>query len=156
MRAGTFHIFAVDGLRIGLLAGIGIGLLRALRMPRAVCGLLVVPVIWFYAGLTGWPASAVRAAVMMSIVIGGWAAEPARRLDQFPFRRRAGHPGVGPATTFSGGISTLVSHCLVHWLAGAADAAVALRPVFSAGQTCARRGAAGLAGVAGGLAAARD
>jgi len=74
MRAGTFHIFAVDGLRIGLLAGIGIGLLRGLRMPRAGCGLLVVPVIWFYAGLTGWPASAVRAAVMMSIVIGGWAA----------------------------------------------------------------------------------
>ena len=74
LRAGTFHIFAVDGLRIGLLAAIGIGLLRALQMPRAVCGLLVVPVIWFYAGLTGWPASAVRAAVMMSIVIGGWAA----------------------------------------------------------------------------------
>ena len=74
LRAGTFHIFAVDGLRIGLLAGIGIGLLRALRMPRAVCGLLVIPVIWFYAGLTGWPASAVRAAIMMSIVIGGWAA----------------------------------------------------------------------------------
>ena len=74
MRAGTFHIFAVDSLRIGLLAGIGIGLLRALRLPRALCGLLVVPVIWFYAGLTGWPASAVRAAVMMSIVIGGWAA----------------------------------------------------------------------------------
>ena len=74
LRAGTFHIFAVDGLRIGLLAGIGIGLLRALRMQRAVCGLLVIPVIWFYAGLTGWPASAVRAAIMMSIVIGGWAA----------------------------------------------------------------------------------
>ena len=75
MRAGTFHIFAVDGLRIGLLAAIGIGLLRALQIPRAVCGLLVVPVIWFYAGLTGWPASAVRAAIMMSIVIGGWAAK---------------------------------------------------------------------------------
>jgi competence protein ComEC len=74
MRAGTFHVFAVDGLRIGLLAGIGIGLLRALRMPRAVCGLVVTPVIWFYAGLTGWPASAVRAAIMMSVVIGGWAA----------------------------------------------------------------------------------
>jgi ComEC/Rec2-related protein len=75
MRAGTFHIFAVDGLRIGLLAAIGIGLLRALQMPRALCGLLVIPVIWFYAGLTGWPASAVRAAIMMSIVIGGWAVK---------------------------------------------------------------------------------
>jgi competence protein ComEC len=74
MRAGTFHIFAVDGLRVGLLAAIGVGLLRALQIPRAGCGLLVIPVIWFYAGLTGWPASAVRAAIMMSIVIGGWAA----------------------------------------------------------------------------------
>jgi len=74
MRAGTFHIFAVDGLRIGLLAGIGVGLLRFLRLPRALCGLLVIPVIWFYAGLTGWPASAVRATIMMSIIIAGWAS----------------------------------------------------------------------------------
>jgi competence protein ComEC len=74
MRAGTYHIFAVDGLRIGLLAAIGIGLLRALQLPRALCGLLVIPVIWFYAGLTGWPASAVRASIMMTIVILGWAS----------------------------------------------------------------------------------
>ena len=74
MRAGTYHIFAVDGLRIGLLSAIGIGLLRVLRFPRAICGLLVIPLIWFYAGLTGWPASAVRAAIMMTIVIGGWAS----------------------------------------------------------------------------------
>ena len=73
MRAGTFHIFAVDGLRIGLLAAIGVALLRAVRLPRAWCGLLVIPVIWSYAGLTGWPASAVRAAIMMTIVIFGWA-----------------------------------------------------------------------------------
>jgi ComEC/Rec2-related protein len=73
MRAGTFHIFAVDGLRIGLLAGIAIGLLRFLRLPRALCGLLVIPAIWFYVILTGWPASAIRAAIMMSIVIVGWA-----------------------------------------------------------------------------------
>lgn len=74
MRAGTFHIFAVDGLRIGLLAAIAIGMLRALRLPRAVCGMLVVPIIWFYAGITGWPTSAVRAAIMMSIIILGWAS----------------------------------------------------------------------------------
>src|ERR1700723_3701863 len=50
MRAGTYHIFAVDGLRIGLLAGIGLALLRALQLPRALCGALVLPVLWFYAG----------------------------------------------------------------------------------------------------------
>jgi ComEC/Rec2-related protein len=73
MRAGTFHIFAVDGLRIGLLAGILIALLRAFQLPRAFCGILVIPIIWFYAGITGWPPSAVRAAIMMTIVIMGWA-----------------------------------------------------------------------------------
>jgi competence protein ComEC len=73
MRAGTYHIFAVDGLRIGLLAGIGLGLLRLLQIPRALCGGLVLPMIWYYAGLTGWPASAVRATIMMSVVIVGWA-----------------------------------------------------------------------------------
>jgi competence protein ComEC len=75
MRAGTFHIFAVDGLRVGLLAAIGVGLLRALQIPRAGCGLMVIPLIWFYVGLTGWPASAVRAGIMMSIVILGWAVK---------------------------------------------------------------------------------
>jgi competence protein ComEC len=73
LRAGTYHIFAVDGLRIGLLAGIGLALLRLLRLPREVCGALVLPALWFYAGLTGWPASAVRAAIMASVVILGWA-----------------------------------------------------------------------------------
>jgi competence protein ComEC len=72
LRAGTFHIFAVDGLRIGLLAGIGLGLFRLLQLPRAACGALVVPALWFYAGLTGWPASAVRATVMASILFLGW------------------------------------------------------------------------------------
>ena len=73
LRAGTYHIFAVDGLRIGLLAVIGIGLLRLLQLPRALCGAMVLPARWFYAGLTGWPASAVRAAIMASVVILGWA-----------------------------------------------------------------------------------
>jgi competence protein ComEC len=73
LRAGTYHIFAVDGLRIGLLAAISLGLLRLFQLPRALCGALVLPALWFYAGLTGWPASAVRAAIMASVVILGWA-----------------------------------------------------------------------------------
>jgi competence protein ComEC len=73
LRAGTYHIFAVDGLRIGLLAALGVGLLRLLQLPRAWCGALTLPALWFYAGLTGWPASAVRAAIMASVLILGWA-----------------------------------------------------------------------------------
>jgi competence protein ComEC len=72
VRAATFHIFAVDGLRLAILFGIFFTLFRSLRLPRFVCGLLLIPMIWFYTALTGWPASAIRAGVMLTIVILGW------------------------------------------------------------------------------------
>ena len=73
VRAATYHIFAVDGLRIAIIFGILFTLLRAARIPRAYCGLLAMPILCFYAGMTGWPASAIRALVMIMIVFGGWA-----------------------------------------------------------------------------------
>ena len=72
IQAATYHIFAVDGLRLAIVFGIFFGLLRVLGVPRAVCGLVLVPLIWFYVALTGWPASAVRATVMLTVVIFGW------------------------------------------------------------------------------------
>ena len=33
---------------------------------------MLIPLIWFYVALTGWPASAIRASVMLTIVIAGW------------------------------------------------------------------------------------
>ena len=73
LRAGTFHMFAIDGLRIGLLAGMIVTLLGVLRLSRAWCGVIAVPVIWFYTAATGWEASAIRASVMMTVILGGWA-----------------------------------------------------------------------------------
>src|SRR5207247_8918344 len=49
------------------------GLLRAFGLTRATCGLLILPLIWFYTGLTGWPASAIRASIMLTVVVVGWA-----------------------------------------------------------------------------------
>jgi competence protein ComEC len=72
VRAATYHIFAVDGLRMAIIFGIFFGLLRAMNVPRALCGLVLVPWIWFYTALTGWPASAIRATVMLTIIIAGW------------------------------------------------------------------------------------
>jgi competence protein ComEC len=72
IQAATYHIFAVDGLRMAILFGIFIGLFRVLRLPRGACGLALIPLIWFYVALTGWPASAIRATVMLSVVIIGW------------------------------------------------------------------------------------
>lgn len=73
VRAATYHIFAVDGLRMAIIFGILFGLLRSLGLPRGACGCILIPVIWFYVALTGWPASAIRATVMLTVVIAGWA-----------------------------------------------------------------------------------
>jgi len=73
VRAATYHIFAVDGLRIAIVSGILLALFRALGVPRAWCGLLTVPFLCFYAAMTGWPASAIRAIVMITVIFGGWA-----------------------------------------------------------------------------------
>jgi competence protein ComEC len=72
LRAGTMHLFAIDGLRIALISGMLVALLRVLQVSRAWCGLVAIPAIWFYTAATGWESSAIRASVMMTIVLGGW------------------------------------------------------------------------------------
>lgn len=72
VRAGTFHIFAVDGLRIGLITLMFTTLLQVLQLPRRWAGLLAAFGIWFYVVVTGFPASAIRASIMATVVIGGW------------------------------------------------------------------------------------
>ncbi|MEY4917310.1 MAG: hypothetical protein RL616_1223, partial [Verrucomicrobiota bacterium] len=47
MRSGTMHIFAISGLHIALIAGILLAVLRVIRLPRAACGFVVLPLIWF-------------------------------------------------------------------------------------------------------------
>ena len=73
LRAGTMHLFAIDGLRIALISGMLVALLRVLQVSRAWCGIVAIPAIWFYTAATGWESSAIRASVMMTIVHGGWA-----------------------------------------------------------------------------------
>ncbi len=73
MRSGTMHIFAISGLHIALIAGILIALLRVAQVPRGACGLIVLPLIWFYTAATGWQPSAIRSTIMMSVIIGGWS-----------------------------------------------------------------------------------
>ncbi len=48
-------------------------ILRVLQISRAWCGAVAIPVIWFYTAATGWESSAIRASVMMTVVLGGWA-----------------------------------------------------------------------------------
>jgi ComEC/Rec2-related protein len=72
MQSGTMHIFAISGLHIALIAGILVAILRAMQLPRFGCGVVIIPLIWFYTAATGWQPSAIRSTIMMTIVIGGW------------------------------------------------------------------------------------
>lgn len=73
MRSGTMHVFAISGLHIALIAALLVQVLRLVRVPRAGCGILAVPFIWFYVGATGWQPSAIRSAIMTTAVVGTWA-----------------------------------------------------------------------------------
>jgi competence protein ComEC len=70
MRSGTFHIFSISGLHIGVIALAIQSLLLLLRLPRRaaiVCGLAV---LWFYTQVTGGSAPAMRALMMVAFLLG--------------------------------------------------------------------------------------
>lgn len=73
MLSGTMHVFAISGLHIALIAALLVAVLRVIRIPRQWCGLIVIPLIWFYTGATGWQPSAIRSTIMMTVIIGGWS-----------------------------------------------------------------------------------
>jgi ComEC/Rec2-related protein len=72
MRSGTMHVFAISGLHIALIAAILVCLLRGVQLPRPVCALVVMGLIWFYTVATGWQPSAIRSTIMASVVLFGW------------------------------------------------------------------------------------
>ncbi|HXI73401.1 MAG TPA: ComEC/Rec2 family competence protein [Verrucomicrobiae bacterium] len=73
MESGTMHIFAISGLHIALIAGILVAILRTVQVPRFWCGVVIIPLIWFYTAATGWQPSAIRSTIMMTIIIAGWS-----------------------------------------------------------------------------------
>ncbi len=73
MRSGTMHVFAISGLHIALIAGILVAVLRAAQLPRRACGVVVIPLIWFYTMATGWQPSAIRSTIMMTVIVFGWS-----------------------------------------------------------------------------------
>ena len=73
MRSGTLHVFAVSGLHISLVAGAVASVLMCLRCGRGTSLILSIPIVWAYTFVTGFQASAIRSAVMTSVIALGWA-----------------------------------------------------------------------------------
>lgn len=70
-QTGTFHIFSVSGLHVGMIAAILWQLLRAFGTDRRLCVAIIIPAVFFYSLVTGWKPSSVRAATMTAIFLLG-------------------------------------------------------------------------------------
>lgn len=82
IASGTMHLFAINGLHIGLVALTLHALLALLRCPRPVAAALVLAVLWIDVDSTGASPSAVRAFLMIAVLETGHAlALPANPLS---------------------------------------------------------------------------
>jgi ComEC/Rec2-related protein len=70
-QTGTLHLFAVAGLHVGIVARLLWILATVARLSRKWATSLIIPLLLFYAAMTGLHVSSVRAAVMSSILLAG-------------------------------------------------------------------------------------
>ena len=73
-QTGTFHLFSVSGLHVGMIALILWQAFRMAGVGRGIATCLIIPALFFYALLTGWKPSSVRAATMTAIFLIGMAS----------------------------------------------------------------------------------
>src|SRR6267143_2857412 len=74
-QTGTLHLFAVAGLHVGIVAALLWMLAVVARLSRKWAAALIIPLLLFYAAVTGLHVSSIRAAVMSSILLGGFFFE---------------------------------------------------------------------------------
>jgi competence protein ComEC len=74
-QTGTLHLFAVAGLHVGILAQLLWIVCMVLRLPRRLAMAFIVPALFFYAAVTGWHTSSVRAALMSAVLLCGFLIE---------------------------------------------------------------------------------
>ncbi len=70
-QTGTLHLFAVAGLHVGIVAALLWMVATVARLSRKCAAALIIPLLLFYAAITGLHVSSIRAAVMSSILLGG-------------------------------------------------------------------------------------
>src|SRR5207249_4763892 len=90
-QTGTLHLFAVAGLHVGIVAALLWMLVTTVaRLPRKWATAIVIPLVFFYAAVTGMHVSSIRAAAMASILLGGLFFERKGFLAGHPYRWQHG------------------------------------------------------------------
>lgn len=73
-KTGTIHVLSVSGAHVAIIWALLAFMLRFLnrfRHGRLIKAIIIIPIIWYYAMLTGFSPAVCRAAVMISAVILG-------------------------------------------------------------------------------------
>lgn len=73
--SGTYHVLALSGAQVALVAGLIVGGLRRLRVGPLAEAILTSGAVWFYAMLVGGDVPIVRAALMASAILAGRAVD---------------------------------------------------------------------------------
>ena len=68
---GTFHLFSVSGLHVGMIGVLLWYVFKILRVPRRHAAGWIIPLLFFYVLMTGLKAASLRSALMASIVLLG-------------------------------------------------------------------------------------
>src|SRR4051812_46112622 len=71
-QTGTIHLFAVAGLHVGIVAALLWMVATVARLSRKWAAAFIIPSLFFYAAITGLHVPSLRAAVMASILVGGF------------------------------------------------------------------------------------
>ncbi len=82
-QTGTFHLFAVSGFNVAILALLAQQLLQPFGLHRGkMSPVIIIPILVFYALVTGLGASSVRATLMAAVLLAAaWSDRPARLLN---------------------------------------------------------------------------
>ena len=74
-RAGVYHLLAVSGFNVALIAGATFALLNLVRFPRRAAAAVAIVVVAAFATIVGPPPSVLRAAIMATLVLGALLVE---------------------------------------------------------------------------------
>ena len=70
MRSGTFHIFSISGLHVGVIAAAILAVLQLLRLSRRTATIIGLLILWLYVQVTGASVPAERAFLMIAFLFG--------------------------------------------------------------------------------------
>lgn len=78
--SGIAHLLAISGFHVGVIAGLALAFLRAVRVPKRRAGLGAAAFAWLYVGFIGFPDAACRAAfILVAVAVSRSIGRPPTR-----------------------------------------------------------------------------